>query len=221
MKTRSIIITAAGSGRRMGTDRPKQFLEVLGKPVLMHTLERLHRFDPDSQLVVTLPESSLGEWKTLCQAYGFQLPVEIVSGGKERYHSIQNALGHCTGDLIAVHDGVRPLVAAGTLERLFDAAEMHPAVIPVVEVKDSLRILDGNSSRAVARTNYRSVQTPQVFDAVVLRKAYELPFSEQITDDASLVEQSGAPIHLVEGNEENIKLTTPSDLVLAGILLRT
>jgi len=221
MKTRSIIITAAGSGKRMGSVQPKQFLLLSGKPVLMHTIERLHRFAPDSQLILTLPEDQVETWTDLCREYQFQIAVTIVAGGKERYHSIKNALGSCTGDLIAVHDGVRPLVAVKTLTRLFDAAATFPAVIPVTEVKDSLRLVEGAQSHAADRSHFRIVQTPQVFHAGVLRKAYEIPFTDTITDDASLVEQSGVTISLVGGNEENIKITTPSDLLLAEVLLKS
>ena len=220
MKTRSIIITAGGTGQRMGTVQPKQFLLLNGKPVLMHTIERLHRFSPESQLLLTLPEDHRSEWQSLCKEHDFTIPLTVVSGGKERYHSIQNALEACTGELIAVHDGVRPLVSEATLQRLFEAVETHSAVIPVVPLKDSIRQLIGSSSHAVPRSDFRIVQTPQVFDAAVLRKAYELPYSESVTDDAGLVEATGVTIHLVDGNEENIKITVPSDLVLAEGLLK-
>jgi 2-C-methyl-D-erythritol 4-phosphate cytidylyltransferase len=215
MQTRSIIITAGGIGKRMGTDQPKQFLELLGRPVLIHTLERLHRFAPDSQLVLTLPEQHIEDWKSLCQQNGCNIEHTIVAGGQERYHSIKNALDVCTGDTIAVHDGVRPLVSKGTVDRLFEAAQTHKAVIPVIDMKESLRRIEGEESAAVDRSVYRIVQTPQVFDAAVLRSAYNIPFHESITDDASLVEESGQRIHLVDGNEENVKITTPADLAIA------
>lgn len=219
MKTRSIIITAGGIGKRMGTDQPKQFLELLGRPVLMHTLERLYHFSPESQLVLTLPEQYIEDWKALCVQYGCQILHEIVAGGQERYHSIQNALAVCTGDVIAVHDGVRPLVSRSALSRLFDASETHPAVIPVIALRESLRMISGTGNTAVNRSLYRIVQTPQVFHADVLRKAYTIPFHKHITDDASLVEESGVSIHLVDGNEENIKITMPSDLAVAMLFL--
>lgn len=215
MQTRSIIITAGGIGKRMGTDQPKQFLELLGRPVLIHTLERLHRFAPDSQLVLTLPEQHIDDWKNLCSQNGCNIEHTIVAGGQERYHSIKNALAVCTGDIIAVHDGVRPLVSKGTVDRLFEAAQTHKAVIPVIDMKESLRRVSEDGSIAVDRSLYRIVQTPQVFDAAVLRNAYNIPFHDSITDDASLVEESGQPIHLVDGNEENVKITTPADLAIA------
>ena len=220
MKTRSIVITAAGTGKRMGSDIPKQFLLLAGKPVLMHTIELLYRYSPESQLVLTLPEDHMEDWKALCRAHDFKVELEIVPGGKERYHSIRRALEKCTGELIAVHDGVRPLVSEETLDRLFEAAEMQTAVVPVVQVKDSLRRTDSGGSHAVPRSEYRIVQTPQVFDADVLRKAYALPFDDSLTDDASLVERSGELVFLVDGNDENIKITMPSDLTLAESLVR-
>lgn len=220
MKTRSIIITAGGTGKRMGTAQPKQFLLLGGKPVLMHTIERLHAFSPESQLILTLPEVHRADWEALCVEHRFTIPLTVVNGGEERYHSIKQALEHCTGTVIAVHDGVRPFVSAETLTRLFEAAETQPAVIPVIALKDSIRQVEGEKSHAVSRSAFRIVQTPQVFDAAVLRKAYELPYSEAVTDDAGLVETSGIAIHLVEGNEENVKITVPSDLVLAEALLR-
>jgi len=219
MQTRSIIITAGGIGKRMGADQPKQFLELLGRPVLIHTLERLYHFAPDSQLVLTLPEQYIEDWKMLCSQYDCHIDHTIVAGGIERYHSIKNALSVCTGELIAVHDGVRPLVSRTTIERLFEAAIQFPAVIPVIEVKESLREIVDEQSKSVTRSAYRIVQTPQVFHAAIIRKAYTIDFHSAITDDASLVEESGVHIHLVDGNEENIKITTPSDLAVALLFL--
>lgn len=203
----------------MGTDQPKQFLELLGRPVLIHTLERLHHFSPNSQLVLTLPEQHIEDWKALCSQYDCHIDHLIVAGGQERYHSIKNALSVCTGDLIAVHDGVRPLVSRATMERLFDAAIQYPAVIPVLEVKESLRRVNAHESQSVKRSDYRIVQTPQVFHSAILRKAYTIEFHDGITDDASLVEEAGYAVHLVDGNEENIKITTPGDLAVALLFL--
>lgn len=219
MQTRSIIITAGGIGKRMGTDQPKQFLELLGRPVLIHTLERLYHFCPESQIVLTLPEQYIEDWRSLCAQYDCHIGHTVVAGGAERYHSIKNALEVCTGEIIAVHDGVRPLVSKATVERLFEAVKEHPAVIPVIPVKESLRQVSADESHAVARATFRTVQTPQVFQAEVLRNAYTIEFHEGITDDASLVEAAGERVHLVDGNEENIKITTPSDLAVAMLFL--
>ena len=217
---RSIIITAGGIGKRMGGNQPKQFLMLAGKPVLMHTIERLHAFDPTAQLIITLPQEHISSWEILVHQFSFPIQHEIVAGGKERFHSIQNALPFCKGNIIAVHDGVRPFVSNETLVQLFSTVLEKKAVIPVVLPKESMRKVDGEESHAVERSAYRIVQTPQVFTAEILRKAYEQPFTDFITDDASLVEQLGVKIHLVEGNEENIKLTTPIDLVLGELILK-
>lgn len=216
---RTFIITAGGIGKRMGGTQPKQFLLLAQEPVLMHTLRKLHLFDPEAQLILTLPETHLENWQKLCAQFHFSLPHEVISGGKERFHSVQNALKICKGTVIAVHDGVRPFVAHSTLQRLFDAVEKYPAVIPVIPVKDSMRQLTGNGNTAVNRNEFVLIQTPQVFSATLLYEAYLQPFSLAFTDDASVVEATGTLIHLVDGNEENIKLTNPSDLVIAEALL--
>lgn len=216
---RTFIITAGGIGKRMGGTQPKQFLLLAGEPVLMHTLRKLALFDPEAQLILTLPEAHLESWQKLCKQHQFSLPHEVVAGGEERFHSVQNALTICKGQVIAVHDGVRPFVTHATLQRLFEAVEKHPAVIPVVPVKDSMRQLTENGNNAVNRNEFVLIQTPQVFNAGILREAYLQPFSSSFTDDASVVEAAGSEIHLVAGNEENMKLTNPSDLWIAEALL--
>jgi len=213
MYENTIIITAGGIGKRMGGDIPKQFLLLGENPILMETIARFHSFDSHAQLLVTLPEEWKSYWEELCSKYKFTLPHTIISGGKERYHSIQLALQHATGKFIAVHDGVRPHVSLETIQRCFDAAKTTGSGIPVLEVNESLReILSDGSSRAVIRSQFRSVQTPQVFSKNILEKAYQLPFHTGITDDASLVEEAGFTVTLVEGNVENIKITTRGDL---------
>lgn len=220
MKSRSIIITAGGTGKRMGSSQPKQFLLLNGKPVLMHTIERLHSYSAGAQFILTLPVEAMAEWQTLCAEHNFQLDIAVIPGGSERNDSVKNALKICTGEMIAVHDGVRPFVSDETLERLFAASESYDAVIPVLPVKESLRKMENDSSRAVARNEYRIVQTPQVFSAAILRKAHELEATPEMTDDASMVEALGVTIHLTEGNEENIKITVPMDLLVAEALIR-
>lgn len=220
MSSFSIIITAGGIGKRMGGDFPKQFMEIAGKPILLHTLEVLHAYDSNAQFIVTLPPEWKSFWNELLEKYECSIPHEIVDGGNERYFSIKNALSICTGDFIVVHDGVRPFVSKETLKRCFEAVEIYGQVIPTIPVKESLRQLFDDTSRALDRSEYCLVQTPQCFSASVLRKAYEIPFHAGITDDASLVEEAGFPIHLVEGNEENTKITTPFDFKIAGYLLK-
>lgn len=218
---RSVIITAGGTGKRMGSDLPKQFLLIAGKPLLFHTIVRFHEFDREAQLILSLPADRISYWKDLCSEHGLAIPHEIVEGGKERFHSIQNALSLATGNIIAIHDGVRPLVSLETIRNCFEAAETQGSAVPVVEVKESLRELHENGSKALIRSNYRLVQTPQVFSADILRDAYKQEFHEGITDDASLVEALGVSIVLVPGNETNIKITSPSDLSLAEVLIRS
>ncbi|HRP52382.1 MAG TPA: 2-C-methyl-D-erythritol 4-phosphate cytidylyltransferase [Fluviicola sp.] len=217
----SVIITAGGVGKRMGAPVPKQFLEFQGTPVLMHTISRLYSFCPEAQLIVTLPEHSIQSWSKLCQSHRFTIPHQIVVGGKERFHSIKNALEIAIGNPIVIHDGVRPFVSHRVLENLLHDVKKHQAVIPVVSVKDSVRELRDIYSKPVNRNTLKLVQTPQVFERSVLINAYNQPFQPTFTDDASVVEKAGHFIHLIEGNEENIKITTPFDLLLAEQLAKT
>ncbi len=217
----TIIITAGGIGKRMGGEIPKQFLLLAGKPVLMHTIERFYQFDNQAQIILTLPNEWKDYWEELCDNLDFSISHEIIDGGKERFHSIQNALQIAHGELIGVHDGVRPLVSISTIEKCFHTAKAKGNAIPVLEVKESLRKLENNHSSALVRSEYRLVQTPQVFKSDVLKKAYKQSFHSAITDDASLVESLGIQINLVEGNDGNIKITTPVDLQLAELLLKS
>ena len=218
---RTFIITAGGIGKRMGGDLPKQFLLLHNKPVLMHTLERLFHFDSQAEFILTLPEAHFSTWKQLCEEQQFDVPHTLIAGGEERFHSVKNALEKANGNIIAVHDGVRPFVTVETLQRLFEAVETKKAVIPVLPVKESIRRVSSEKSEAVNRAEYVLVQTPQVFQTEVLKSAYQNPFSNMFTDDASVVEASGHLIHLVSGNEENVKLTNPIDMRLAEILLKS
>lgn len=220
MSNYSIIITAGGIGKRMGGALPKQFLDFGEKPVLLRTLELFYSYNPSAQLILTLPSEWKDYWNEILQKHSCTIQHELVDGGQERYHSIKNALTICKGDYIAVHDGVRPLVNHETLDRCFSAIEQYGQVIPVISVKESLRQIFDDGSRAVNRSEYCMVQTPQCFKKEVILKAYEIPFHNGITDDASLVEEAGFSIHLVEGNEENIKITTPFDLKIAEFLLK-
>lgn len=203
----------------MGAELPKQFLCVGGKPILMHTMEAFHRYDTAIQLIVVLPHSQQAFWKELCGKHHFALPHQVADGGETRFHSVKNGLALTEGEaLVAVHDGVRPFVAQEVLHRCFEAAGRHRAVIPVVDVVDTLRHLEAGSSITVSRSEYKLVQTPQVFDASLLRQAYSQPYQPTFTDDASVVEALGTEVTLVEGNRENIKITTPFDLKVAAIL---
>ena len=218
----TILIVAGGRGTRMGGPQPKQFLELAGRPVLMHTLEAFDRWDASARLIVVLPEDQINTWKRLCEAHVFGRTHHVVAGGETRFHSVRNGLDAVTSDgLIAVHDGVRPLVAPSVIAACFAAAADGGAAVPVVPVVESVREVDADGgSRPVDRTRLRVVQTPQVFRADVLRAAYCLPYDPRFTDDASVVEASGMAVRLVPGNRENIKLTTPMDLLLAEQLMR-
>jgi len=215
MKTFTVIITAGGIGSRMGTTIPKQFLEISGKPLLFHTLERFHKFDPSAEILLTLPLDWQSFWDELIQQHTFSVPHHVVNGGEERYDSVRNAVMVAKGHFIGIHDGVRPFVSNETLQRCWDTVQKSNAVIPVLQVKDSIRRLDAGKSTAVERSLYRLVQTPQCFSKELLVQAYQIPYDSSITDDASLIEKTGKEIQLVDGNEENIKITTPLDLLLA------
>lgn len=214
------IIVAGGKGERMNADVPKQFLEINGKPILMHTLEAFMNFDSSLQLILVLPAAQIDFWETLCEAHDFNMPHQIVAGGQTRFHSVKNGLNAIKiPSLVAIHDGVRPLVSKDTIARCFDTAEKFGAAIPTMDSIESIRFVDANGSKSVDRTAYKMVQTPQVFDAELLKKAYEQEFSVLFTDDASVVEAMGVTVHLVEGNRENIKITTEFDLIVAERLL--
>ncbi len=217
---KSVIITAGGIGKRMGSDLPKQFLVLGGKPVLVHTLELFFKYDPTIEIILTLPNEWRGYWETVIDKYYCRVPHIVVNGGEERYHSIQKALKRCSGTVIAVHDGVRPFVSFETLDRCFSALNEYEAVVPVLRLKESIRQTNENSTNAVDRSNYRLVHTPQCFHADVLLKAYEQAYHDKVTDDACLVEELGHTIHLVESNEENIKLTTPFDFLIAETIVQ-
>jgi 2-C-methyl-D-erythritol 4-phosphate cytidylyltransferase len=216
----TVIITAGGIGKRMGGDLPKQFLKLNEKPILLHTLERFYHFDKKIQLILTLPNEWKTFWSELILEHECNIPHVIVDGGKERYHSIKNALAYSEGRFIAVHDGVRPLVSNETIKRCFDAVQQFGQVIPVIPLKESLRQLNNEQTKAVPRSAYVHVQTPQCFNKESITKAYNLPFHNNITDDASLLEEAGFQIHCVPGNEENIKITTQIDMQFAQVLMK-
>lgn len=217
----AVIIVAGGKGLRMGGDTPKQFLPVGDKPILMRTIERFLQYDKEMQVVLVLPESQQDYWQTLCSEYNFSLPYVLANGGETRFHSVKNGLAKVSPDatLIGVHDGVRPFVSIDTIRACYDEAVRSEAVVPVIDVVETVRhILKGNESETVSRNDYKLVQTPQVFSASLLRAAYSQPYIDFFTDDASVVERFGHPVTLVQGNRENIKITTPFDLKVAEAL---
>lgn len=217
---RYVIVVAGGKGLRMGADIPKQFLPVHGMPLLMHTLSTFHSFDPSLHLILVLPKAQQSYWATLCQQHAFTLPLTIADGGETRFHSVKNGLACIDADqaLVAVHDGVRPFVSHATIAACFDAAQRDGGAIPVMPVVETLRQLQEHGSNTVDRSCFRLVQTPQTFRLDILRNAYLQPYDSQFTDDASVVEAAGYAITLVDGNRENIKITTPFDLRMAEVL---
>lgn len=217
---RSTIIVAGGSGKRMGAAVPKQFLLLKGRPLLMWTIEAFQRFDPNMQLVVVLPKDHHATWQGLCAEHDFTVAHTLVSGGAERFHSTLEGLKAVAHDgLVAVQDGVRPLVSAELITRCFAAAEEHGAAIPVVPISPSVREVTEEGSQAIDRSRLRAVQTPQCFRVPLLRRAFELPYDPAFTDEATLVERLGVDVHLVEGEEHNIKVTTPFDLKVAEVVM--
>ncbi len=216
-----VIIVAGGKGLRMGGELPKQFIPVGGRPVLMRTLDTFYAYDNSIKIILVLPSDHQAYWKQLCHEYQFVVPHLIADGGATRFHSVQNglALVNATEALVAVHDGVRPFVSHAVVARCYHDAAMLGAVVPVIPVVETVRQIVSEDSITVDRNAYRLVQTPQTFRASLLRRAYEQPYCDAFTDDASVVEALGEAVHLVEGNRENIKLTTPFDLTIAIALL--
>ncbi len=219
---RYAILVAGGKGSRMKTDIPKQFLMLCGKPVLMHTIERFAAFDNAIKIILVLPSSQIDYWKELCKEFQFEIPVEIASGGNTRFESVLNGLAKISDNksIVGIHDGVRPLVSQETLTRCYTHAEKCGTAIPVVEMIDSVRQTITDGSIPVDRTKLFLVQTPQVFHYSLLHNAYEQPYKEIFTDDASVLESIDIKIDMVEGNRENIKITTQTDIVLAEALLQ-
>lgn len=216
---RTALIVAGGKGLRMGGDFPKQYMRIGGMPVLMRTIEAFHRFDCSMEIIVVIPSDHRDYWTRLCEEESFAIPHTVVNGGKERYDSVRNGLEWVAEDtLVAVHDGVRPFVTDALLDRCFQGAEQYGAVLPVVEVIDTLREITPNGSVTVDRAKYRQVQTPQVFRSSLLKAAYAIPIVGKVTDDASVVEAYGHPVEMVAGLRENIKITTPFDLLIAESL---
>ena len=220
-----IIIVAGGKGLRMGGEVPKQFLPVGGIPVLMRTLMRFREYSPRLNIILVLPREQQDYWQALCQQHQFNIPYQLADGGRTRFHSVQNGLALVPDDaegVVGVHDGVRPFVSVDVISCCFEAARTHEAVIPVTPVVETLREVKSgqpDASRTVPRDHYRLVQTPQCFSIQLLKAANRQPYSDAFTDDASVVEAYGHAITLVDGNRENIKLTTPFDLRVAETLV--
>ncbi len=216
---RTAIIVAAGSGSRMNANIPKQFMELNGKPILMHTIQRFHEYDPGIFIILVLPENEIETWNALLKKYTFSIPHTIVKGGIKRFHSVKNGLEilseHC---IVGIHDGVRPLCTPVLIRRCFDEAEKNSNAIPAIHITETVREVTNEENSVIDRKNLRIIQTPQCFDSILLKKAYQNSEAENFTDDAGAFERDGNKIHLIEGEKNNIKITVMDDLLIASSL---
>lgn len=214
-----VVIVAGGKGLRMGSDTPKQFLCVGGKPILMRTIERFAAYSKELGVILVLPEHQTEYWHELCRQYAFSLPYTLVAGGETRFHSVRNGLAAIPDNaegVVGIHDGVRPFASVEVIRRCYEEARRLGAVIPVTPVVETLRQV--STGKNVQRGDYRLVQTPQTFSIQLLKAAYRQPYDTAFTDDASVVEALGGTVAMTEGNRENIKITTPFDLKVAACL---
>lgn len=221
MPKKAVIIVAGGTGTRMELKTAKQFLDIGGKPILIHTFEAFATYDPSMQFILVLYPALKNEWKKIIETHQFNLPHEIVDGGEERFHSVKNGLQALsnTVEVVAIHDAVRPFVSQETIQKCMDAAQEYGAAIPVLPVTDTIREIDGTTSNTLPRHRLVAVQTPQCFKTRIVKTAYQTPFSSGFTDDASVVEATNHPIQLVTGNRTNVKITTREDLVIGEALM--
>jgi 2-C-methyl-D-erythritol 4-phosphate cytidylyltransferase len=217
-----VVIVAAGAGKRFDQNIPKQFELLLGKPMLMYAIETFYQAEPGIQIIVVIRDVFQNHWKSICKSYDFQIPHQIALGGPERFHSVRNGLSLIPDDgLIAIHDGARPLVSRQLIRNAFCMAERFGAVAPAIEVNDSVRMVSGSHHKPVDRRNLHLVQTPQVFNASILKNAYRQQYDPVFTDDVTVVEAMGEKVLLIEGSSGNIKITKPPDLIIAGALLKS
>jgi 2-C-methyl-D-erythritol 4-phosphate cytidylyltransferase len=215
------VIVAGGSGSRMNTEVPKQYLPVNGLPVLMHTINAFHNYSQALDIIVVLPPKDIELWEELCEKYEFNLPVKIAPGGQTRFQSVRNGLARIDSDgIVAIHDGVRPLVNKEIIAASYEIAALHGSAIAAVRLKESIRVTDKDQTKMADRSKYRIIQTPQTFQVSLIKDAYEITEDPQFTDDASVLEKSGHKISLFEGSYKNIKITTPEDLIIAEAFLK-
>jgi 2-C-methyl-D-erythritol 4-phosphate cytidylyltransferase len=213
------IIVAGGAGTRMGTEIPKQFLEVKGRPVLMHSMNRFFDFDIHINIIVVLPEHQIEYWQKLCITHQFNVPHQVVKGGTERFYSVKNGLDVISeNSFVAIHDAVRPLVSTETISAAFESAIQYGSGIPAIPMNESIRQFEGENNFAVDRSNYKIIQTPQCFYTAEILAAYKQDYKTEFTDDATVLESHGGKVKLTNGNLENIKITNPRDLILAQAL---
>lgn len=216
-----VLIAAGGVGKRMGSAVPKQFIEIAGKPVLMHVFHAFLRYAPDIQFIAALPESHVEHWQKLCNKHHFEIQHQLVPSGPTRFHTVKNGLRFIPDDsLVAIHDAARPLVSLNTISRVFHFADKFGNAIPAIKPIDSVRLVEGPGSKPLDRGKLRMIQTPQCFQGALIKKAYNKNYHESFTDDSTVLEADGVRLFLVDGNPENIKITTPSDLIVAEALMK-
>ncbi|MEZ5083917.1 MAG: 2-C-methyl-D-erythritol 4-phosphate cytidylyltransferase [Bacteroidales bacterium] len=221
MLEKYVIIVAGGRGKRMYSQNPKQFMQIAGRPVLMHTIEKFSNYPEDFQIIVVLPAPYIDFWASLCRRFDFTVSHKIIEGGDSRFYSVKNGLQFINNNsLVGIHDGVRPLVSNTTIHNAFHVASSKGNAIPVVKISESIRQVDEENSSPVNRQHYRLIQTPQCFRSELILRAYDQEFQKSFSDDATVVEALGQKINLVEGNYENIKITRPVDLQFAEAFLR-
>jgi 2-C-methyl-D-erythritol 4-phosphate cytidylyltransferase len=217
-----VLIAAGGTGQRMDTGKPKQFLLLAGKPLILHSVDTFLKYDPTIRFVIVLPESLRKQWEEICHTYGVHIRHKLAFGGPERFHSVKNGLQHVPDNaLVAVHDAARPLVSLEIIARGYQIAEKFGNAIPVAEITDSVRITDHSMSSPLPREQVKLVQTPQCFRSELLKKAYNKNYTESFSDDAAVLEADGARLYLTEGHRSNVKITTRDDLLIANALIRS
>jgi 2-C-methyl-D-erythritol 4-phosphate cytidylyltransferase len=214
------LIVAGGKGTRIQSQIPKQYLEVNGLPILMHTINAFFRYSEKLTVILVLPKDDFSRWSDLCKKYQFDRPVILQQGGDTRFQSVKNGLEKIHEGLVAIHDGVRPLVSEDIIGASYRLAAVHRSAVAAVRLKESIRMTDQDNTKAVDRSRFRLIQTPQTFDVGLIKEAYSMKEDESLTDDASVAERSGHVISLFEGSYENIKITTPEDLVIAEALMK-
>ena len=218
---RYAIIVAGGNGIRMNSPVPKQFLKLDGKPILLHSINKFLDTDPSIEIILVLPQDYMKFWEALCAEFMFHKPRKIAFSGESRFHSVKNGLELVTEEsIVAIHDAVRPLVSSKTILATYKAAERYGNAVPAIPINDSIRQIESTRTIAVDRSRYCATQTPQCFRSDIIKKAYLQEYHYTFTDDAMVVEAMGEQIHLVDGNPENIKITSPKDLLIAEVLLK-
>lgn len=215
------LIVAGGKGTRIKSSLAKQFIRLNGKPILLYTLEAFYKYSENISVVLVLPEDDFTIWKSICEEFSFSKPISLQKGGETRFQSVKSGLDKIDGEgLVAIHDGVRPVVNVDLIGASFRLAAVHGSAIAAVRLKESIRVTDQDHTKAVDRSLYRLIQTPQTFDVQLIKKAYQIKEDPSLTDDAAVAEKAGHKISLFEGSYQNIKITTPEDLILAQALLK-